>query len=250
MIVSKSNKQLKDIKKLMDSAKARKEQKLFVVEGLRMTREVPETLLEKLYYSESFFASYDKALVKGEEGKDYEIVSDEIFKSLSDTVTPQGILGIVKQPEYQLKDVLGGKILVLDDIQDPGNLGTMIRTSEAAGVTGVIMSAGCADIFNPKVIRSTMGSIFRVPFLKADLLKVLEELKKEDYTVYGAALDGAVFYNEIQYGEKSAVVIGNEGNGISAKVLDAVDQKIKIPMAGKVESLNAAISAAVILYQL
>ena len=250
MIVSKSNKQLKDIKKLMDSSKARKEQKLFVVEGLRMTREVPDSLLEKIYYSESFFYSCDKALVKGEEGKDYEIVSDEIFKSLSDTVTPQGILGIVKQPTYELKDVLGGKILVLDDIQDPGNLGTMIRTSEAAGVSGVIMSAGCADIFNPKVIRSTMGSIFRVPFMKADLLKAIEELKKEGYTVYGAALDGAVFYNEIKYGEKSAVVIGNEGNGISAKVLDAVDQKIKIPMAGKVESLNAAISAAVILYHL
>ncbi|MCQ2513163.1 MAG: RNA methyltransferase [Lachnospiraceae bacterium] len=253
MIVSKSNKQLKDIKKLMDSSKARKEQKLFVVEGLRMTREVPEHLLEKIYYSESFFASSLSVATcekKGEEGKDYEIVSDEIFKGLSDTVTPQGILGIVKQPEYQLKDAFGGKILILDDIQDPGNLGTMIRTSEAVGVTGVIMSTGCAVIFNPKVIRSTMESIFRVPFLKADLRKAIDALQKEGYTVYGAALDGAVFYNEITYGEKNAVVIGNEGNGISEKVLDAVDYKIKIPMAGKVESLNAAISAAVILYQL
>ncbi len=250
MITSKSNRQLKEIKKLMDFAKERKEQKLFVVEGLRMTREVPNHLLEKVYFSESFFESCDKVFVKGEEGKDYDIVSDEIFKSLSDTVTPQGILAVVKQPEYQLKDVQGGKILVLDDIQDPGNLGTMIRTSEAAGVSGIVMSAGCADIFNPKVIRSTMGSIFRVPFIKADLLKAITQMKQEGYTVYGAALDGAVFYNKIAYGEKSAVVIGNEGNGISAKVLDAVDTKIKIPMAGKVESLNAAISAAVILYQL
>ncbi len=250
MIVSKSNKQLKDIKKLMDSAKARKEQKLFVVEGLRIVREVPENLLEKIYFSESFYGTCDKSLVKGEEGRNYEIVSDEVFKSISDTVTPQGILAVVKQPEYELKDLVGGKLLVLDDIQDPGNLGTMLRTSEAAGVSGVIMSQGCADLFNPKVIRSTMGSVFRVPFLKANLIKTLGQLKKEGYRVYGAALDGAVFYNEISYGEKSAVVIGNEGNGISKEVLAAVDQKIKIPMAGKVESLNAAISAAVILYQL
>lgn len=249
MITSKSNKQLKDIRKLMESAKARKEQNLFVVEGLRIVREVPQNLLEKVYYSESFFNSCKKSLFSGEEGKDFDIVTDEIFKGLSDTVNPQGILALVRQPKYDLKELLGGKILILDDIQDPGNLGTMIRTSEAAGVSGIIMSNGCADIFNPKVIRSTMGSIFRVPFLKVDLLNTIGELKKEGYTVYGAALDGAVFYNEIQYGRKPAIIIGNEGNGISKEVLALTDQRIKIPMAGKVESLNAAISAAVILYQ-
>ena len=162
----------------------------------------------------------------------------------------------MKQPEYLLKGLREGDtnetctILLLDDIQDPGNLGTMFRTAEAAGVSGIIMSNGCADIFNPKAIRSTMGSIYRVPFIVDELVPAIENLKMDGFCVYGAALEEAVPFREVEYPLHRAIVIGNEGKGISTSVLNSVSERIKIPMKGKVESLNAAVSCAVLLFYL
>ena len=248
MISSKSNSKIKYIKKLMSSAKERRRNGVFVVEGLRIVREVPEELLAELYVSESLVSS---GRVPEADLPKAEIVTDEVFRFLSDTVTPQGILAIVKKPSYSLdlsyyKD--RARILLLDDIQDPGNLGTILRTAEAAGTDLVILSEGCADLFNPKVIRSTMGSIFRVPFLTEDPVTAIPRLKEAGISVYGAALEGAVDFRSVTFPEKTAIVIGNEGNGISSEVLDLVDEKIKIPMEGKVESLNAAVSTAILLY--
>lgn len=248
MITSKNNQQLNNVKKLLESSKERREQQLFVAEGLRFVKEAPLELVEQLFVSESMEKAHKIDLSKY---KSFEVVSDEIFKKLSGTVTPQGVLALVKMPEQEI-DINSDKstLLILDDIQDPGNLGTILRTAEAAGVSGIIMSPDCVDIFNPKVTRSTMGSIFRVPFKKCELVPEIERLKKSGFTVYGAALESSSFYNEIEYPSKRAVIIGNEGRGISDAVLNAVSERIKIPMEGKVESLNAAVSAAVIVFYL
>ncbi len=250
MISSKSNAKIKNVKKLLSSAKERRLQGVLVIEGLRLVRETSPEMCEQLFLSESLskVGEFDTSLYKN-----VEIVSDEVFRSLSDTVTPQGVLAVVKQPSWTLEQLSfenGCRLLLLDDIQDPGNLGTILRTAEAAGVDMVIMSEGCADIFNPKVIRSTMGSIFRLPFVTDDLVSVIEMLKTEGVTVYGAALEGSSDYRKVEFSEKTAIVIGNEGNGISGNVLNAVNEKIRIPMKGQIESLNAAVSAAILLYHI
>ena len=254
MITSKSNTQIRNVRKLIESAKERKDRKLFVVEGKRLVLEAPSAWVEQVFLSESFY-SFGKTDLRG--FKNIEVVSDTVFKSISNTVHPQGILAVVRKPEYVLKGLQDAvqkegscTLLLLDDIQDPGNLGTILRTAEAAGVGGVIMSPGCADIFNPKTIRSTMGSIYRVPFVVDELVSVIEDLKMDGFAIYGAALEGATPFREVDYPPLRAIVIGNEGKGISTSVLNSVTARICIPMKGKVESLNAAVSCAVILYHL
>lgn len=251
MITSSSNQQMKNVAMLMKKAKARKEQGLFVVEGKKMFTEVPKEWLSGVYVSESFLSQEDAAELL--EGADYEVVSDAVFKSISDTQTPQGILCLVKLPQYELSELLEGErthLLVLESIQDPGNLGTMLRTGEGAGITGVIMNQTTVDLFNPKTIRSTMGSIYRVPYyISPDLEETVETLKKQGVKVYAAHLRGKMQYDEPDYTEASAFLIGNEGNGLSDAIADTADAYIRIPMEGQVESLNAAISATLLMYE-
>ena len=249
MITSASNQQMKNLTLLMKKAKARNEQGLFVVEGRRMAEEVPMEWLEKVYVSESFLKENEDFLTRFS----YEVVSDAVFKAVSDTQTPQGILCLVKKPEYKISELLRGDIthlLVLESIQDPGNLGTMLRTGEGAGISGVIMNQTTVDLFNPKTIRSTMGSIYRMPFfVTKDLEETLLELKKQGIKVYAAHLKGTLSYDEPDYKGPTAFMIGNEGNGLSDAIADMADTYIKIPMEGQVESLNAAISATLLMYE-
>lgn len=250
MISSKSNAAVRSVRKLLASAKERKARGLFVIEGLRLVKEAPADWIDRLYISESLSRSGE---IDNSFRSRAEIVSDDVFRSISDTVTPQGILAVVRQPVWS-PDLLrfedGCRLLLLDDIQDPGNLGTILRTAEAAGVDLAVLSEGCADLFNPKAIRATMGSIFRLPCIIDDLVSVIEMLKTEGVRVYGAALEGSTSYREAAFPEKTAIVIGNEGSGISAGVLNSVNEKIRIPMEGKVESLNVAVSAAILLFQI
>ena len=162
---------------------------------------------------------------------------------------PQGILAVVRQKEYRIDDISDGELfIILDAIQDPGNLGTIVRTAEAAGAAAVIMNKGCADIYSPKVVRSTMGSIFRVPFIYTeDLICAVDKIKSYGAYVYAATLSGRNI-SEAKIKEKRAFIIGNEGNGISADILSLAAMEISIPMSGKVESLNAAVSAAILMY--
>ena len=262
MITSTNNAKIKNIIVLRNKAKARKEAGLFLVEGSRMFSEVPENMLREIYVTKEFLDktialaekkdSKAKAIYEKLKSRPFEIVSEEVFAKMSDTVTPQGILCLVKCFRYDRNDLLAGDapfLLVLEDIQDPGNLGTMLRTAEGAGVTGIILSRGTVDIYNPKVIRSTMGSIFRMPFVyEEDLVACLEEMKKKDIRVYAAALDGAEEYTKSDFRGKTALLIGNEGNGLSREAIASSTQAIYIKMAGKVESLNASISAAILLY--
>ena len=249
MITSAGNQQMKNLVLLMKKAKARNEQETFVVEGRKMAEEIPDGWLIKTYVSETFERENELFL----KGRDYEVVSDSVFKAVSDTQTPQGILCLVKKPSYRLNDLLSDKnahLLIVESIQDPGNLGTMLRTGEGAGISGVIMNQSTVDLFNPKTIRSTMGSIYRVPFFVTDdLEQTILELKSQGIKVYAAHLKGTLCYDELDYRGPSAFLIGNEGNGLSDVVADCADTYIKIPMQGQVESLNAAISAALLMYE-
>jgi TrmH family RNA methyltransferase len=172
---------------------------------------------------------------------------------MSDTRTPQGILSVVEMPEYQLEQMLAQEhtlLLILEDIQDPGNLGTMLRTGEGAGVTGVIASGGTVDLYNPKTIRSTMGSIYRVPYLAAeDLEGMIRRIKDKGVALYAAHLQGSVSYETPDYTTACGFLIGNEGNGLTEKTARLADTYVRIPMAGKVESLNAAVSASLLMYE-
>ena len=251
MINSTSNKQIKNLVQLQSKAKARREQGLFVVEGIRMYREVPKELLVKTYISESFYEKEKNQDLLA--GCETEIVTDRVFASVSDTKTPQGILCLVRQREYSLEQMIKEShplLLILEDIQDPGNLGTIFRTAEAAGVSGIVMSNGTADIYNPKTIRSTMGAVYRMPFCyKKDLVPVLGELKKHHISTYAAHLRGEREYTAENYQTGCAFMIGNEGNGLSEELAEQADVYIKIPMSGQAESLNAAVAAAILMYE-
>ena len=185
MITSSSNPQLKTITQLNKKAKLRREQGLYVVEGWKMYTEAPKEDVEKVYAAEHFLEKHPEIL------KDHpkcEVVQDKVFTAVSDTQTPQGILCIMRQKKRNLQDILKKEqpfLLLLEDLQDPGNVGTIIRTAEGAGVDGVIMTKNCVDIYNPKTIRSTMGSIYRVPFFVAeDVNEILELFRKHHIKTY------------------------------------------------------------------
>lgn len=251
MITSVSNKQIKNIKALCDRRRARREQGLFVVENIRMFREIPRDMLMEVYVSESFLKlEENKKLLKDIK---YEVLIDEVFKKTADTQSPQGVIALVRQPEYKLSDCLnvesGDKIIVLNRLQDPGNLGTIMRTAEAAGVKLVIMDNECVDIFSPKVVRSTMGAIFRVPFVYTENLSdTICILKKSGIRCYAAHLEGKKDFRDIDKTVAKAYFIGNEGNGLDFEITNLADEKVFIPMQGKAESLNAAVAAALLMY--
>ena len=260
MITSANNQQLKQVSALLKKAKERREKKAFVVEGPRMVVEAPAESLKAVYVAESFEKNAENQALLEELGKKcktagavFETVADAVFKNVSDTQTPQGIMAVVAMPEYKLESLLDGEkthLLILESIQDPGNLGTMLRTGEGAGVTGIIMNKTTVDLFNPKTIRSTMGSIYRVPFyVTEDLSGTLSQLKENGVSLYAAHLKGEHYYTEEDYTLGCAFLIGNEGNGLSDEIANQADTYIKIPMEGKVESLNAAISATLLMYE-
>ena len=256
MITSTSNARVKALVNLKKKRKERDKENVFLVEGIRMFREVPADKLKEVYVSESFYKKERKLVdeIAGKSKIRAEVLSDTVFAHVSDTMTPQGVLCVVEQMNYSLESVLSNgevpHLMVLDNLQDPGNLGTIVRTAEGAGVTGIIMSKETVDIYNPKVIRSTMGSIYRMPFYYAeDLLEAIAEMKKRNISTYAAHLEGKNSYDEEDYKKPCAFFIGNEGNGLRDEVADAADIYIRIPMCGQVESLNAAIAACVLMFE-
>lgn len=258
MITSISNPRVRQVIQWQTRSRERRRDKVFVVEGPKMYLEAPGQLLREVYVSEGFLArtmqkQFPDRLSERLSHTGYEIVADEVFARMSDTQAPQGILAVVAQPEYELNQFLTQRnplLVVLENLQDPGNLGTILRTGEGAGITGVIMSAGTVDIFNPKVIRSTMGSIYRVPFLyEADLLQTLGQLHAAGVQTYAAHLRGDIYYDSFSFREPTAFLIGNEGNGLTEALSDAASSYLKIPMEGELESLNAAVAASLLMYE-
>ena len=246
MITSTSNKKIKDIIQLMKKASLRKERGLFVVEGIKMFLEIPQEDLVEVYAGESFYNTCPAQAKIKMRPVPHEIVTDTVFAYMSDTKTPQGILAVVRmRHNTQLQ---GDAFIILDRIQDPGNLGTIMRTAEAAGIDGIIMDRDTVDIYNPKVVRSTMGAIFRVPFMITDDLA--GTINKLNATVYAAHLAGNNDYDKEDYTGPSAFIIGNESAGISDEIAACADKLIKIPMKGNVESLNASVAASVLMFEL
>ena len=249
MITSYDNKRIKNVVSLCEKSKARKEQDAFVIEGIKLFEEAPDSAIKAVFVAESFSYKSEKL-----DRMPVEVVKDDVFKKMTDTLNPQGILCVVKKSFYKLEDLIKSKetplFIVLEKLQDPGNMGTIMRTAEGAGVTAVIMSNDTVDIYNPKTVRSTMGSIVRVPFVYTDdLKKAIGVLKEAGVTCYAAHLKGTKDCYSYDYKKPTAFFIGNEGNGLSEEISNLADTYIKIPMGGKLESLNASVSAAILMYE-
>ncbi len=249
MISSTSNPQVKYIRQLCKKSKLRHKDRLFSAEGVRILNEVPKERVRNIYISESFIKSCD---ITGFEADKIEVVTDEVFKSIADTTTPQGILSLIEMPRYNIEEMIrdDSLLIILEDLQDPGNLGTIMRMAEGAGACGVIMTKQTTDLFSPKAVRATMGAIFRMPYFITDSIEeTISQLKKASINIYAATLDGDCDYDKQDYTNPSAIIIGNEGAGIKPGTAALADKKIFIPMKGSLESLNAAMAAGIITYE-
>ena len=251
MISSTSNAKVKNIINLKKSARARKKENCFLVEGPRMFFEIPKDRIAECYLTEEFADKYAEEL----KGWRYELMSENVCRHLSDTKTPQGVIAVVRREEPSVEELLNKEknpcFFLLENLQDPGNLGTIIRTAEGAGVTGVIMNRDTVDIYNPKVIRSTMGSAFRVNhWICDDIFKLLNDFKLNKITTYSAIIDSSNYIKDEKFLGGSAVVVGNEGNGLPSDVANFCDKPITIEMSGNINSLNVAMASGIIMWKM
>lgn len=255
MITSNSNPKVKQVVQWQTKAGERRRAGIFLAEGFKMYEEAPEKTIREVYLSEEISdrASLSAAVREKLNRTGYETVSAEVLRKMSDTQNPQGILCVIKRQEYDLEQLLAAPhplLVLLENLQDPGNLGTIVRTGEGAGITGVIMSSRTVDIYNPKVVRATMGSIYRVPHVCVeDLGGTVERLRENGIHTYAAHLEGKKYYDRFSFREGTAFLIGSEGSGLSRELADKADSYLKIPMEGRVESLNAAITASLLMYE-
>ena len=257
-ITSSNNDKIKYLRSLYQK-KYRRENNQFVLEGIRL---IEEALQEKIGVQQVFYSEY---LLRNEQGENlfkelqqlsgvniYEI-DDNLLQQVADTVSPQGVLAIADKVEYQLDDILGAKhqlVLVIDQIQDPGNLGTIIRTADAAGFDGLITTKGTVSLYNQKTIRATMGSFFRTPIAKVnDLTEFKKAITASDFNLVVADTAGETYHFEIDYLPATAIIVGNEAHGPRQELIDLADQSIKIPLLGGAESLNVAMATSVIAYE-
>lgn len=248
-ITSTSNETIKYFISLNDK-KTRMNEKRFIVEGYHLVNEASKTNL-----LEAIISTDEKELKKINNVKRY-LVNDAIINKIATTKNPQNILGIVKMLDHNITNLLPiikgnkTKLIMLDDVNDPGNLGTIIRTAAGLGYDGIIMSPNTVDLYNEKVIRSTQGVMFKIPIIKANLLEVIKLLKKEKVFCIGTALTNAKDVKHITKKDKFAICLGNEAKGISKEVLDNMDENVKIAMKNDVESLNVSIAAGIIMYEM
>lgn len=257
MITSASNDRVKNIAALLKKSRLRNERNVFVTEGEKMFLEAPDSMILEVYREVS--ASLDTKTVEkwnrlqASGSVICEEVSASVFDKMSDTKTPQGILCVMSQVHYSLEDMINGEkplLLFLENLQDPGNLGTIMRTAEGAGADGIVMTRNTVDIYNPKTIRATMGSIYRVPFLYIEEMhSVIGMVKEKKVKVYAAHLRGQADFTDADYKEGTMFLIGNEGNGLSEECAQLADEYVRIPMQGQLESLNAAVATALFLYE-
>lgn len=253
-ITSAANARVKRVIALQTKSRERRKAGAFVIEGERIFADTPEDCILEVYAAEHFLEQATGEVAEKLRRCGAIPVADAVFTKMSDTGTPQGVLALVREPCWQMEDLFpAGReplLLLSENIQDPGNLGTMIRAAEAAGVTGIVMSKGTVDLYNPKTVRSTMSAIFRVPILRAeDFPGTLKELRERGVSLYAAHLAADFAYDEGDYRGPSAFLIGNEGNGLSEEAASLAQKRVLIPMQGKIESLNAAVAASVLLFE-
>ena len=253
VISSKDNEIVKNIRKLKEK-KYRDLENAYIVEGIKMVKEAIE---EKASIRQIIICddcektdSIPKELMYEIAKYDCLYVTSKIFKYISEVQTPQGVLAVVEKNNRD-EDINYNEdiIVALDDIQDPGNLGTILRTVDSVGLTQILVSKGTADPYNPKVVRSSMGAIYRVKVIECeDLLETLKEVKRNKFKILVSSLKESNSIYNVKYNKK-VLVIGNEANGVEEKIMNIADEKIKIPMLGKTESLNAAVATGIILYE-
>ena len=249
VISSKNNEIIKNIKKLKD--KKYRENK-FIVEGERIVEEAIQENVEisVIVIEESFYNNIEKQdLIKKATKYNTLIVTDKVFLDISDVKTPQGILAVINKNENKEIDKNTPYIIVLYNLQDSGNIGTIIRTLDSANIKQLIVSKGSVDAYSPKVVRSTMGAIFRVNVIEVEnLVETMQNLKNSGFEVVSTSLETDKSIYDISYNKK-VVIIGNEANGVSKEILEMSDYKVKIPMLGKTESLNASVAASIMIYE-
>ena len=253
IISSKDNEIVKNVRKLKEK-KYRDLENAYIVEGIKM---VKEAILENASIKQIIICddcektdSIPKELMYEIAKYDCLYVTSKIFKYISEVQTPQGVLAVVEKNNRD-EDINYNEdiIVALDDIQDPGNLGTILRTVDSVGLTQILVSKGTADPYNPKVVRSSMGAIYRVKVIECeDLLETLKEVKRNKFKILVSSLKESNSIYNVKYNKK-VLVIGNEANGVEEKIMNIADEKIKIPMLGKTESLNAAVATGIILYE-
>ena len=252
MITSNQNPLIKELQILQKKKRERNNQKVFIVEGLRAVREIPGTWEIHKYIVAKNFALEAEKLIKNKKIPVIN-VADSVFESISDTKTPQGIMAVVSQLNYQIDEITRneqGFFIIADQVQDPGNLGTLIRTAHASGANGIFLSTGCVDLYNPKTIRATMGSVFHIPILMdMEMEQIIKRLKDADTTIYATALEESKILYDYDYTKKTGIIIGNEANGISQVTKKLVSDYIQIPMPGGAESLNASIAAGICMFE-
>ncbi len=239
VISSLENKEIKNYCKLKQK-KYREEQSLFLVEGLHLIEEAyKKNLLEKIILLENEINNFDVDCI---------YVTQEIINKLSTLDTPPNMIGICKIVKQH--EIKGTKILLLDHIQDPGNLGTIIRSSKAFGIDTIVLSNDTVDLYNPKVIRATQGIIFHINIIKTDLVMAIKQLKSKNIPIYSTNVEAGEDIKSIAKSNKYAVIVGNEGNGVSKNISELADYNLYIKMNQDVESLNVAVATSIILYEL
>ena len=257
MISSKDNEKVKYTKSLLKTKNRNKENK-FIIEGFRILTLAIEcnANLDYVFINEDFEKKSEHSsfinVLKERNIKVYK-TTNKIFDELVDTENTQGILAVVGFKNRDIDNNINDShkfVLILDRIQDPGNMGTIIRTADAAGVDAIINLKGCVDIYNPKVIRSTMGSIFDMNIIQCTQEDALRVLKDSNFEIVSSYLNTDNYYNTVDYTNKVALVIGNEANGVNDELIDKSDTLVKIPIYGNAESLNAAISSAILMYEI
>ncbi len=259
VLSSSSNRTVKYVKSLL-SGKYREKSHCFTVEGRKMVSEAMSSgfPVDMLLFSETRAGSAsdpDPLLsLAWEKSIPWKITTDRIFRTVSDTQTPQGVLAVVREKDTSPEEIIGpspGFLVILDGLRDPGNVGTIVRTVDAAGGKGVILIHDCADPYQPKVVRATMGSVFRVPVAhRCETEEVTDRLVRFGYHVLTSHLEGSDLFQWQGGYDRTALVIGNESRGVSRQMMDRADSLVKIPMTGGAESLNASVAAGILIYEI
>ncbi|WP_027409557.1 TrmH family RNA methyltransferase [Anoxybacteroides tepidamans] len=246
-IESTKNQQVKQWKKLL-TKKEREQTGLFIIEGFHLVEEALKSGIEIvdiiLDETKQLPPSWNAAHLP------ITLVTGDVMKAISDTETPQGIAAVCKQLKHDELDWSKAQVLLIDAVQDPGNVGTMIRTADAVGIDAVILGEGCVDVYNPKVIRATQGSLFHLPVIRGSLHEWVETFKEKGVSIYGTSLENGEDYRNVQPDGPFALLVGNEGSGVNKELLEQTTKNLYIPIYGQAESLNVAVATGILLYHL
>jgi TrmH family RNA methyltransferase len=251
-ITSLTNPKIKQWSQLL-TKRGREGQGKFILEGMHLVQEALQAQLELEVILYSLEKGYPTELLERSELPCEAIgVSEAVLAKCSDTQTPQGVMAIAVKPDWSTQQVLeqpNALVVVVDGVQDPGNLGTIIRSADAVGATGVVLGRGTVDVYNPKTIRSTMGSLFHLPIMECDLNELLPLVKKHQIQLVSTSLQAEQSCYELDMTGSTWMIVGNEGSGVNADLQQYVSKQIIIPMRGQAESLNVAMASTVLLFE-